>query len=93
MCIYGNIGYRRILRKDAEVHTQAWAASDVLEQDMLEELPNLKPVCIKDTAYMKAEGNTHQAMWVLTREQMLALDKKCGFFTQSSPSRYTCCYT
>ena len=55
---------------------------------MLEELPNLKPICIKGTAYIKAEGNTHQAMWVLTRDQMLALDKKCNFFAQSSASRW-----
>ena len=81
------LGYRRILRKDAEVHSQTWGANDVLEQDMLEELPNLRPICIKDNAYMRVEGNTHQAMWILTRSQMLALDKKCNFFTQSSPSR------
>lgn len=63
----GFLRYRRILRKDSEIHAQAWGDQDVLEQDNLEELPTLKPVCVGDEPYIKAEGNTHQAMWILTR--------------------------
>jgi hypothetical protein len=69
----GFLRFRRIMRHDAEIHSQAWGATDVIEQDMLEELPNLRPICLgqKQRAYLSCEGNTHQAMWILTKDQVI----------------------
>jgi hypothetical protein len=86
----GFLRYRRIMRHDAEIHSQIWSATDVIEQDMLEELPNLRQICLGpelSTAYLLAEGNTHQAMWLLTRDQIEGLHEKCGFLNQTSASR------
>lgn len=81
-CGIGFLRYRRIMRKDAEIHSQAWGATDVIEQDMLEELPNLRPICLgsgsrsMQVPYLICEGNTHQAMWILTRDQVKGLSSR-----------------
>ena len=50
------------------------------------EMPRLTPVCIKDQRYINVTGNVHQAMWMMTREQILALvaSKRCRFFDHGS---------
>ena len=83
----GFLRFRRIMRKDMEIHNQGWGSADVIEQEMLEELPNLKPVCLQNAPYIMVEGNTHQAMWILSRDQIIGLDNKCGFLNQTSSSR------
>jgi hypothetical protein len=54
----------------------------------MEETPNFRPTCIANSPYLVVEGNIHQAMWILTREQVETLQGKCSFLNQSSPSRY-----
>jgi hypothetical protein len=64
---------------------------DIFEQDLMEETPNFRPTCISDSPYLVVEGNIHQAMWILIREQVDTLQGKCSFLNQSSPSRYMTC--
>ncbi len=78
--------YRR-LRRDGDVHGGHPGDVDIIEQDLLEELPGFKPICVESVPYLKIEGNIHQAMWVLTRSQVNLLQLKCSFLNQSSASR------
>ncbi len=79
--------YRRLL-KGGDVHGSHYSEQDIIEQELLEEMPNFRPICIKDTPYLRVEGNIHQAMWVLTTSQIHLLQEKCSFLNQSSASRY-----
>ena len=87
----GFMRFRRIMRKDAEVHTARWESVDVLEQNLLEELPYLRPICLGNGStsvpYIQAEGNTHQALWILPRDQIEMFNRTCGFLLQASASR------
>jgi hypothetical protein len=69
------------------VHQNHYSDVDIIEQDLLEEMPNFKPVCLKGSPYLVVEGNIHQAIWVLTQSQVNLLQEKCSFLNQSSPSR------
>lgn len=82
--------YRRILRGAAS-HRGNYGEQDIYEQENMEEVPNLNAICIKDSPYLQVGGNTHQAMWMFTREQIIMLHEKCGFLDHNSPSR--CCRT
>jgi hypothetical protein len=83
----GFLRYRRIMRKEGDVHSAHWDSNDVLEQDNLEELPGLYPICLNAIPYIRVDGNTHQGMWILNRNQIDVLDKKCEFLNQSWASR------
>ncbi len=78
--------YRRLL-KGGDVHGSHYSEQDLIEQELLEEMPNFRPLCIGDTPYLRVEGNIHQAIWVLTRSQVFLLQEKCSFLNQSSASR------
>lgn len=65
-----------------------FAEQEIYGQEYLEETPNFRPVCINDAPFLIVEGNIHQAMWILTHKQVLALQKKCHFLNQTSDSRY-----
>lgn len=77
--------YRRIPRGN-DIHQQ-FGDQDLFEQELLEEMPDFHPICIKDDPYLKVGGNIHQAMWVLTQQQVNMLQEKCSFLNQSSASR------
>ena len=76
--------YRRILRGD--IHG-GYGETDIFEQDILEEMPEFTPICIKDTPYLQVTGNTHQAIWAFTKGQLLMLQDKCNFLNHTSASR------
>jgi len=57
------------------------------EQDLLEELPHFKNLCINDEPYLMLSGNIHQAAWIFTQQNILLLQEKCSFLNQTSPSR------
>lgn len=84
-----NIGFQRYrkLFRGGDVHAGNFGEADILEQELLEEVPNFVPICLADHPYIKVDGNTHQAIWALTRDQVLLLQQKCSFMNQSSPSR------
>lgn len=83
--LYHSIGFQRY----RHLHFQhGWGESDIIEQDLLEETPTFKPICVNDTdPYLVVEGNPHQAMWILTQQQIFMLQEKCLFLNYSSASR------
>eukprot|EP01038_Epipyxis_sp_PR26KG_P011957 gene11957-16005_t len=75
----GFLRYRRVNRVYSRGPT-TFTGEDMISQEFLGEAPDLlRPVCVADEPYMKVEGNTHQAMWILTREQIDILHNKCSF--------------
>lgn len=78
--------YRRVLRP-GEHHRGNFEEIEIYEQENMEEVPNLDQICVKDTPYIKVSGNTHQAMWMFTKQQILMLHDKCGFLDHKSASR------
>jgi len=83
--IFGFQRYYRILR--GERHGDPYTEKDVLEQDLLEEVPQYHPICIKDKPYLVASGNTHQAIWLFTAAQVRYLQERCNFADHEQPSR------
>jgi hypothetical protein len=79
--------YRRLWRGE-QGHRSSYGEQDIFEQENMEETPNLSHMCIGDTPYLAVSGNTHQAMWIFTREQVNLLQEKCQFLNHSSPSRW-----
>lgn len=64
---------------------------DIIEQNLLEEMPTFTPICFENKEdnppYLSVGGNVHQAMWILTRNQILLFQAKCEFLNYSTPSR------
>lgn len=83
--LYHCLGFQRY----RHINFQAdWGEHDILEQDLLEETPNFVPICFNNSdPYYLVQGNTHQAMWILTRQQILQLQEKCNFLNYYSKSR------
>ena len=86
------IGFQRYRRHliPFEKNKVKMTEEQVIHQEYLEEIPFFKPVCIKDRPYMHAIGNkrtpaanVYQAMWILTKEQIGALQTKCKFLDQT----------
>ena len=86
--LYNVIGFQRFRRlgRGNDMH-YTFGEQDIIEQELLEEMPNFVPMCIKDVPYLRVDGNIHQAVWVFTQQQIHYLQEKCEFFNQSSPSR------
>ena len=87
--IIGLQRYRRLFRT-GDHHNPGWIAygeQDIIEQEMLEETPHFRHFCIGNASYLSVEGNTHQAVWMATKSQVLYLQEKCGFFNHFSGSR------
>jgi hypothetical protein len=90
------IGFQRYRRlyKEGDHQKGGWGEQDIIEQEMLEEVPTFNEVCMGETIpkakqkpYFYVTGNTHTGAYMMTREQVLLLQKKCLFLNQSSPSR------
>lgn len=86
--LHNTIGFQRYRRifNGNNIHGNLGDV-DLMEQEMLEEMPNFTPICIKDEPYLRVGGNIHQGMWAFTRQQIIMMQEKCNFFNQSSPSR------
>lgn len=78
--------YRRLLRT-GDIHHTAYGETDIIEQNLLEEMPAFQRICLGDVPYLKVLGNIHQAIWILTKDQVNMLQERCQFLNQSSPSR------
>lgn len=63
------------------------AEQDIIEQNLLEETPDFAPICFQDKPYLSVQGNTHQAIWILTQEQIVHLQQRCNFLNHSTASR------
>lgn len=83
--------YRRISRGN-DMHIN-YTQQDLFENELFEEVPEFVPICIESVPYLYVKRNTHQAIWILTQQQILYLEEKCQFLNQSSASRYVIlCY-
>lgn len=82
----GFLRYRRILRT-GEIHHAAWNDVEMISQEVLEEEPSLTPICMGGSPYLIVDGDLTQSAWILTQTQVIALQAKCSFLNQSSPSR------
>lgn len=69
--------------------SQGYGVRDIIEQNLLEEMPTFNPICFENgkEPYILVGGNTHQAMWILTKGQILLFQEKCRFLNYSNPSR------
>lgn len=84
--IVGFMRYRWHLRP--EENRQHPSEEDIFNQEFYEETPKFFPFCLGNQApYLHVQGNLHQAMWMMTRSQVLLLEDKCNFLEQTSPSR------
>lgn len=54
--------YRRLLRT-GDIHAP-YGETDIFEQELLEEMPSLDPICIKDVPYLHAHGESTRC-WYL----------------------------
>ena len=85
--IIGFQRFRRLLRGGDHHNFGDYGEQDIIEQELIEETPSFKQFCIGNSTYLSVEGNTHQAMWMATRSQVLWMHEKCAFLNQSNPSR------
>ena len=87
--------YRRHLRP-FQLNKEPMSERQIEHQEYLEEIPFFRPICLPSGhAYLQVTGNkrvpaanVYQAMWMLTRHQVAALQQKCGFLDQTSNPRY-----
>lgn len=86
---FGFQRYRRKL-KTFENRNFPMSDKDIIHQELLDEVPLFKPVCILGHPYVKvtshhshAMTNPHQAMFILTRQQILIMQEKCKFLNQT----------
>ncbi len=77
--------YRRINHGN-EIDNK-FTEKEIFAQELFEEMPGIYRECIGNTPYIHIQGNTHQAMWILTQQQIRYLQEKCIFLNQSSGSR------
>ena len=84
--------YRRLFRN--QWGALSWNAQDMIEQELFEEMPNFRPICMgtnpdeaKKMPYLLVEGNVHQGMWALTQSQVKILQAKCNYMDHRTYSR------
>lgn len=85
------IGFQRYRRHNRPFKhlNDLFSDHDIFHQEYLEETPFFKPVCVKDQPYLQISNgftpnsNPHQAIWILTKAQLMVLDQKCQFFNQT----------
>ena len=77
--------YRRLSRGN-DINAK-FGEHDIFEQELFEEMPSMKHGCMDNVPYLRIGGNIHQAMWVLTKQQIVYLQERCSFLNQSSASR------
>lgn len=89
--IIGFQRYCRIMKHPSEPRQKHFNEKDLLFKEYLDEFPFFKPICIKNKPYLEATdcpvswlANPHQAVWILTRQQLHMLDEKCKFLNMSA---------
>ena len=55
----------------------------LLHDSLSEEDTSYHHICLGDKPYIEVRGNTHQALWMLSRWQVLKLQKKCKFLNET----------
>lgn len=85
------IGFQRYRRHNRPFKhlNDPFSDHDIFHQEYLEETPFFKPICLKTQAYLQISNgftpnsNPHQAIWLLTKAQLIYLHRKCQFFNQT----------
>lgn len=70
----GQFGFR--------TNINVWNESFVTDKNRLEEEPFFDPICIEGVPYITLKTSPHQAMWILSREDILELNQSCAFLSQ-----------
>ena len=68
--------------EEYRTNLHSWEESYVIDKNRLEEEPILDPICIGDRPYISIYTNSHQAGWILTREDIRDLNSSCNFLNQ-----------
>lgn len=81
------IGFHRIsqFKRDKKKQRDVEQDFQILLHERLVEQPSYEPICIGDAPYIHSPS--HQAVWILTRPQVVHLQQKCAFLNQSSLGR------
>ena len=61
--------------------------------EYLEELPKFDHICMNDEPYVvchEREDGVHQAIWSLTKQQLLTLQDRCNYLNLFTGQRYVC---
>ena len=77
-CIF-NLGFlrvRRIKSKDLD----PFQDSNFLRGQQLDETPDFDPYCLEGHPYVAVKSVPHQAMWLMSREEVVHLNTSCKFF-------------
>eukprot|EP01031_Cornospumella_fuschlensis_P024485 gene24485-29594_t len=83
--------YCRISQHPSDTQPHHFIEKDLLLKEYFDEFPFFRPMCIKSQPYIQVTscpecwmGNPHQAMWVLTKQQLDQLEMKCNFLNLTS---------
>lgn len=83
--------YCRTLKHPSEPRQRVFSEKELLFKEYLDEFPFFRPVCLADRPYLQATdcktswlANPHQAVWILTRQQLGQLEQRCGFLNMSA---------
>ena len=61
---------------------RSWDESLVIDKNRLEEEPPFDPICIENQPYISLHTSSHQASWILTRNDIKELNVSCNFLGQ-----------
>lgn len=88
-----SIGYQRF-RKHHHEKSSSLNGETVIEEHV-EELPHFDFECFNDQPYVvchEEEAGVHQALWTLTRAQLLTLHDRCNYLKSFTGGRYVLCW-
>mmetsp|Transcript_28299 Transcript_28299/g.38967 ORF Transcript_28299/g.38967 Transcript_28299/m.38967 type:complete len:287 (+) Transcript_28299:662-1522(+) len=83
------VGFIRYRKKMNRVAHGPFDSLSFLQEDGLVEAASYHHVCIGDRPYVEVQRNTHQAVWVLTKWQLVLLQNKCNFLQEAGRSFYS----
>ena len=77
-CIF-NLGFLRVVHIKSKVF-DPFEDSNFLRGKQLHETPDFDPFCLGGYPYVVVKTVPHQAMWLMSREEILHLNDTCQFF-------------
>jgi hypothetical protein len=85
------IGFQRFKRSHHA--KKEYVDGDNVVAEYLEELPKFDHICMNDEPYVvchEREDGVHQAIWSLTKQQLLTLQDRCNYLNLFTGQRYVC---
>jgi hypothetical protein len=68
--------------QEFRTNQNSWDESLVIDKNRLEEEPEFDPICIENQPYISIHTSSHQAAWILTRNDIRELNHSCNFLAQ-----------